>query len=309
MDEETQALYRKREQELLESELKKFEKGLTSTRPRFRGPYACGKRKFLENIEDYDELWKMAPRRIKVRVKDIGKMANFKTDENRIENCCGVETIKVTIKDKPPSGCKQREIEIMKICFEIWSNWAREAGRLRKTKLKIQEIVGNRRMRKYFEIWKVQIENLKKLAAMRKVDAAMTDERKIELFVNAINEKQKKMAKKSLTRELIPKIHKNEIIDESRKTFGENRKSSAKIHIVEPPAINRLNAQKKIIEEQRLKLAEQNRIIEELRLKKIEEDARKAGKETISIAREALSHCGQKTRRSLIQLIREEGCR
>ncbi|XP_043270515.1 coiled-coil domain-containing protein 191 [Venturia canescens] len=309
MDEETQALYRKRENELLESELKKFEKGLSSSRPRFRSPYPCGKRKFLENIDDYNDLWKMAPRRVKVRVKDISKAPDLRTDEKAIENSCGIETIKVTIKDKSNSGCKRREIEIMKACFETWVDWTREGVRLRELKLKIQENVANRRLKKYFEMWKQKIENSKKLAEKRKENVVMTDERKIELFVNAINEKQKKMAKKSSTLDFISKIQKNPSSDESQKKFGGSRQASAKIHLVQPPTLNRLNAQKKIIEEQRMKLAEQNKIIEELTLNKMEKDARKTGRETIDAAKEALAHCGRKTRRTLVQLMREEGCR
>lgn len=313
MDEETQALYRKREQEMLETELKKFERGLCNTRPRFRGPYTCSKRDIFANIEDYDDLWKSAPRRVKVKVKDNAGAVDSQANQ-REEDGLYTGSIKVTIKDKPCSGLKERDRDLLRTAFRTLAAHAKEERRLRDLKIKIQENVASRRLRKYFETWRTRMENSKLLAAKRKEEREMSDERKIELFVNAINEKQKKIAKcqRAVAKDAIPRGRATrEVTDGAGASVSESRKSSATrtIHVVEPPAQNRLNAQKKIIAEQRTKLEEQKRIIEELRLKHIEDETRKASRETINSAKEALACCGHRTRRSLIQLMREEGCR
>ena len=309
IDEETRALYRKREEEFLESELKKFEKGLCNSRPRFRGPYSCSKRENFSSADNYEKLWKIAPRRVKVKVKDIQKTADTqKKNSNTDEEYNG--SIKVTIKDKPTSGCKEREQKILRTAFQILVSYAKEERRLRELKIKIQDNIASKRLRKYFETWKTRMENSKKLAMKRKKEREMSDERKIEVFVNAINEKQKQLAKRPVMKEFMPRVKDTQEANTKQST-RESRKNSPmkKNYVVEPPASNRLDAQKKIIAEQKMRLAEQHRIIEELKLKQIEDEMRKSGKETINVAKEALTYCGQRTRRSLIQLIREEGCR
>ena len=173
--------------------------------------------------------------------------------------------------------------------------------------------------KRYFDAWRSQVRNVKALEKKRKEEREMSNERKIELFINAIAEKQKaltrirKSAPSSLTTTksgIDQHCHSalKEMIDDSlpsknapRKiTPGERHKSNSQ---------KRLLIQRKIIEEQRFKLVEQNRIIEEMKLKEIERDAKTANKDTINAAKGALAHCGRRTRRSLMHLMREQGCR
>jgi len=58
-----------------------------------------------------------------------------------------------------------------------------------------------------------------------------------------------------------------------------------------------------------MRLAEQSKIIEDLKLKQMQEEITKAGEQTINAAKETLTHCGQQTRRTLIQLMRQAGYR
>lgn len=87
------------------------------------------------------------------------------------------------------------------------------------------------------------------------------------------------------------------------------KKTASRTIVIESPAQSRLNAQKEIIRKQKMKLAEQNKIIEELKLKQVQEEVMRAGEETVNAAKETLTHCGQQTRRILIQLMRQAGYR
>lgn len=135
----------------------------------------------------------------------------------------------------------------------------------------------------------------------REQEAKNSDVRKIEILIDTITETQKQLTKFQGTESkgFLPNTRDTEI----------RKKPPARPFIVESPAQNRLNAQKEIIHKQRMRLAEQSKIIEELKLKQVQEEITKAGEETINAAKGTLTHCGQQTRRTLIQLMRQAGYR
>ena len=170
-----------------------------------------------------------------------------------------------------------------------------------------------------FDAWRNRVTNVKALERKKKEEREMSNERKIELFINAIAEKQKELSRqrKSATNcTTINNCETSQRCQSAPEEITENSSSSSN-----PAGRNslrrrcksnsqtRFQVQKKIIEEQRFKLAEQNRIIEEMRLREIERDARRANKETMDAAKGALALCGRRTRRSLTHLMRENGCR
>ncbi|XP_015591593.1 trichohyalin [Cephus cinctus] len=303
LDEESEVLFRKKEQELLEAELRKFQQQLCKSRPKFHTTYSCT-RKALAN-SDNDNFWRdVCPKK---KSKEFRKCKGESGEDDAQNENSYSGNIKITIKDKPVSESKERRMETLRNYFEAMRQNAWQEKRLRDIKTKIQKSVACRRLRQYFTLWKMQVDRRKELAKKKKDERDMTSERKIELFVNAIAEKQKELAK---TKRLASKEPMVGAVGCASEQGGETRKLVKKrVFTVDPPAHNRLTAQKKIIAEQRAKLAEQNRIIEDMRLKQMESDSRKTKKETINVAKEALAHCGRKTRRTLIQLMREEGCR
>jgi len=126
--------------------------------------------------------------------------------------------------------------------------------------------------------------------------------RKIEMFIDTIAEMQKGLTKCQRTDLKIRSTTNGKATEMKKRTL-------IRPCVVESPAQSRLNAQKEIIHKQKIKLAEQSKIIEELKLKQIQEEITKSNKETIDAAKETLTHCGQQTRRTLIQLMRQTGYR
>jgi len=145
--------------------------------------------------------------------------------------------------------------------------------------------------------------HVKKVKAEREQAAENPDIPKIEMLVDTIKEVQKEL---KLNHSIKPKDSPSNSRDPESL---EKKKFPSKPFIVESPTQYRLNAQKEIIRKQRMKLAEQNKIIEELKLKQVQEAITRSGEETVNVARETLTHCGQQTRRSLIQLMRQAGYR
>jgi len=144
--------------------------------------------------------------------------------------------------------------------------------------------------------------HVKKVKAQREQAAKNPDIPKIELLVDTIKEVQKELKSNHKTKPKDPPSN-------SRDPESLKKKFPPKPFIVESPTQCRLNAQKEIIRKQRMKLAEQNKIIEELKLKQVQEAIMRSGEETVNVAKETLTHCGQQTRRSLIQLMRQAGYR
>ncbi|XP_012285671.1 caldesmon isoform X2 [Orussus abietinus] len=311
ISEEVQTLYQKRGQRILESELKKFEKTLSESRPRCSMGNACN-RKVLANSSN-SEFWKIVSHKdqkkdlLIPRKKVINKLVNNeRADGNNVnqdnKSCLG--SIKVTIKDKPMSEIKEQNAKTLRICFDALKLYAYEQQRLRNIKNTVQGKIARRRLQRYFEMWRSHVNTTKVLARKKSASSNTLDEHKIELFLSAITEKQKQLTKmqKLSERKSATQIQHSKCSDISQKIQGGRRSGTEAIE-------NRLNAQKKIIAEQRMKLAEQNRIIEEMKLQQLQNDTRNAGKETLNAVKETLVHCGRKTRRSLIHLMLEEGYR
>lgn len=214
---------------------------------------------------------------------------------NKIEGV-SFGNIKVTIRDK--SNYEEHRLNVLRSCFEALRENARNKRRLREIKINIQSIASRRNLKSCIRVWRMHVEKAK---TRREHAEENSDVRKIEVLIDTITETQKEMTKFQRT--------------ESKKFLPDTRdakvrkKTPAKPFVIESPAQNRLNAQKEIIHKQRMRLAEQSKIIEELKLKQMQEEIMKAGEETMNAAKETLTHCGQQTRRTLIQLMRQAGYR
>jgi len=215
---------------------------------------------------------------------------------NKIE-IASFGSIKVTIKDKPSCESEER-LRILRSYFEALRENAREKCRLCEISTQFQSILSRRRLKSYIHLWKMHV---KKVKAERERAAENPDVRKIEMLIDTINETQKelKSSQKTESKDSSSNLRDSEV----------KKKPSSKPFVVESPAQCRLNAQKEIIRKQRMKLAEQSQIIEELKLKQVQEEIMRSGKETVNAAKETLTHCGQQTRRTLIQLMRQAGYR
>lgn len=216
---------------------------------------------------------------------------------NKIEGV-SFGNIKVTIRDKSNYESEDYRLNILRSCFEAFRENARNKRRLREIKINIQNITSRRNLKSCIRVWRTHVEKAK---TRRKYAAENSDVRKIEILIDTITKTQKEMTKVQRTESkgFLPNTRDAEV----------RKKIPAKPFIIESPAKNRLNAQKEIIHKQRMRLAEQSKIIEELKLKQMQEEIMKAGEETMNAAKETLTHCGQQTRRTLIQLMRQAGYR
>lgn len=223
---------------------------------------------------------------------------NIKQDSiNEIEGT-SFGSIKVTIKDKPSCELEEHRLHLLRSCFEALQENARDKRRLREIKINIQSIAIRRNLRSCIRVWKAHVEKAK---AQREQTAESSDARKIEKLIDTITETQKELTKcQRVSSEKRPFSIRN---------MEMKKKTASRTIVVESPAQSRLNAQKEIIRKQKMKLAEQNKIIEELKLKQVQEEVMRAGEETVNAAKETLTHCGQQTRRILIQLMRQAGYR
>lgn len=214
-------------------------------------------------------------------------------------------SIKVTITDKPNSEAELQRLDVLRKCLDALRDNAEEERRLRDIKTKIQQNVTSRITRKYFDVWRTCLKNETDDAEEQKEDPRVSEERKIELFINAITEHQKELMK---TRK--PRIKDDgPAVREFGSTVTRKKSAVFKAVVAESPAQRRLSAQKKIIENQRVKLAEQNKIIEELKLREAQKEIYRSSKETVDVVKGTLTHCGKMTRRTLIQLMQQAGYR
>ncbi|XP_076239543.1 uncharacterized protein LOC143182443 [Calliopsis andreniformis] len=331
--EEAKELYMKKQQRFLERELKKFEMELRKSRPKFLKHYTCKKRNLAPSHDD--EFWETS-RKIKNKVGVTSKVKTVKSDSSsdkdirslwksvvakvedlslKVENekeprktDCEmpyIGNIKVTIKDKPNLESETQRLDVLRKCFDTLKENAKEESRLRDIKTNIQRNMNSRIMKKYFDIWKRCTKCMEDVQQEQKEEKEISEEQRIEMFINTITERQRELmrSRKPKTRDA------NLIVKEPNRAEMKRRRVYSKPILVESPAQCRLNAQKQIIEKQRAKLAEQNKMIEELKLKQVQEEILRANKETVNIAKETLIHCGQKTRRTLIQLMQQAGHR
>lgn len=217
--------------------------------------------------------------------------------------CTG--SIKVTIKDKPSFETEAQRLRVLRRCFDTLKRNAEEERRLRDIKTRIQRNVASKIMKKYLDVWRTRTKNARKDEEEQKEERGISEERRIEMFISAITERQRELMKSQK-----PKGRDGGLVVKESSSAEMRRKSVySKPVIVESPSQCRLNAQKQIIEKQRAKLAEQNRIIEELKLQQAQKEISRATKETVDMAKETLTYCGQKTRRTLIQLMKQTGYR
>nr|XP_012222305.1 PREDICTED: trichohyalin [Linepithema humile] len=224
---------------------------------------------------------------------------NIKQDSiNEIEGT-SFGSIKVTIKDKPSCELEEHRLHTLRSCFEALQENARDKRRLREIKINIQSIAIRRNLRSCIRMWKAHVEKAK---AQREHKAESSDARKIEKLIDTITETQKELTK-------CQRMESSEKRPFSIRNTEVKKKTPSRPFVIESPAQSRLNAQKEIIRKQKMKLAEQDKIIEELKLKQVQEEIMRAGEETVNAAKETLTHCGQQTRRTLIQLMRQAGYR
>ncbi|KAM0735710.1 Coiled-coil domain-containing protein 191 [Formica fusca] len=316
-EEEMKELKLKKEQAFIERELHKFEQNLQKSRPKFCGP--CS-RKTIASSND-ENFWrtssrvervlinkrrsKTAEQKMMVEKKIKQAFAEVSSIESKDAKQCsslnkieGVSfgNIKVTIRDK--SNYEEHRLNVLRSCFEALRENARNKRRLREIKINIQSIASRRNLKSCIRVWRMHVEKAK---TRREHAAENSDVRKIEVLIDTITETQKKMTKfqRTESKKFLPNTRDAKV----------RKKTPAKPFVIESPAQNRLNAQKEIIHKQRMRLAEQSKIIEELKLKQMQEEIMKAGEETMNAAKETLTHCGQQTRRTLIQLMRQAGYR
>lgn len=212
--------------------------------------------------------------------------------------------IKVTIKDKlscESEGKEERSRFNLKSCFEALRENARRKQRLREIGTNVRSIATRGNLRRCVRVWRARVENAKK-RTVTETSTSNIEVRKIDALVETIVETQKCLLTKHRGAE--PRRG-----AASASGGTEARRKQRTTPVVESPAQSRLSAQREIIREQRLKLAEQSRLIEELRLRQVQEEITRAGVQTVNAAKETLTHCGQRTRRTLIQLMRQAGYR
>lgn len=224
---------------------------------------------------------------------------------DREVQCIG--SIKVTITDKTNSEIETQRLYLLRKYFDILKQNAIEKQRFRDIKVKIQQNIVLKIMRKYFYIWKACAKDARNYIQKQTEEKEVSEEQKIEMFINTIIKHREEVIKKNEK----PRIRNENLMVKESKNTNMKKKStySKRIVIVEPPAQCRLNAQKQIIEKQKAKLAEQNKIIEELKLKQMQEAILMANRETMDIAKNTLANCGQSTRRTLIRLMQQNGYR
>ncbi|XP_046591336.1 caldesmon isoform X2 [Neodiprion lecontei] len=287
LNEETQALYRRQEENMLESELKRFQSQLQKSRPKFRGPYICS-RKIMANSND-DQFWAgltgIAKKEIEILSDTVTEIESSGRIEPKTEQSAKLEALRRNV-------VQERQLQDLRI--------------------KVQERITTQRLQHTFHTWRTFVDNARNRAQLKKDGKEMSKERKIELFVNAISEKQKELAKlqnKTNSADVSATLRRTQSADHPINPISVKKNSAKTLTVVDPPAKHRLNAQRRIIAEQKAKLAEQNRIIEDLKLKQIEKETQRASQDTVNVAKEVLAHVGGRTRRTLIKLIRDEGCK
>lgn len=233
--------------------------------------------------------------------KPFAEVSSANSDSKRCSTN-GIEiasfgSIKVTIKDKPSYESEEQRLRVLRSYFEALRKNAQDKHHLNEIGTRIQSILSQRKLKSYIHLWKM---HARKVKAQREY-AENPDARKIEMLIDTINETQKEL--KSSQRAMSKGPPSNSKDTEMKK------KTPSRPFVIESPAQCRLNAQKEIIRKQKMKLAEQSKIIEELKLKQVQEEITRSGEETVNAARETLTHCGQQTRRTLIQLMRQAGYR
>ncbi|XP_015113982.1 meiosis-specific nuclear structural protein 1 [Diachasma alloeum] len=235
----------------------------------------------------------------------------FEQDPTKLKKTDGVRqsvsefpftgSIKVTIKDKPIIESKEYQMHLLSWAFRAFLFHIQRTKRLYEIKLRTQERFINTDLQRYFGMWRSRVDEMKKAKVTRKSECEISDDQKIQLFVNAIVEKQK--SDKS-SRE----VHSTDSSSKKIPTLDSDRLAKSP-NIADSSLQKRLSLQRKIITEQRMKLVRQNQIIEAMKLKRIAEESQHAKRETLTTAKQVLNKCRQETRNNLIQLMKLESSR
>ncbi|XP_034950431.1 coiled-coil domain-containing protein 191-like [Chelonus insularis] len=203
---------------------------------------------------------------------------------------CYTGNMKITIKDKANPQINQDSLQLLKQTFDALLIYTKQQKRLRLLHQEIQKNTQKRCMKEVFHRWK-QFTNRAKLLTLKKKDEyKLQDMKKIESFIEAINNRQK----------CLKQEYKSKNFGNSSTDNAENDHINKKNH----QQSNYLEANKKIIAEQRMKLAEQNRIIEEMKLKKIQAESKLAEIETLNAVNGAITNCNGRSRKILSNLIK-----
>ncbi|CAG5108472.1 Similar to CCDC191: Coiled-coil domain-containing protein 191 (Macaca fascicularis) [Cotesia congregata] len=204
--------------------------------------------------------------------------------------------ISVTIKDKPSSArLKEENREILKNVFEELLNHARESKRLKLLQSTLERIYSVSQMKRYFDRWRMLVDEMKFLNKSQKKEYEIEDVTKIELFISAIRDKQKNVLR--CTKKKNMSVDTKDLVNTKAKT---NLNVSATF-------ANRLKMQKKVIDEQRSKLAEQNRLIQDMKLQQIQVESKLSELETLKTAKGAFAHSKKRSQKILRQLMLREG--
>ncbi|XP_014216908.1 trichohyalin [Copidosoma floridanum] len=225
------------------------------------------------------------------------------------------EVIKVTIKDKPGLRKPQSE-EHLRAAFQVLKLYALQERRVRQLRSLLEERGSRRRLRRCLASWREFAAGAKASASREPVKPPKqpqqpqqrpSGEIKIELLVSAIAERQK------------------ELMLQIEKPSTPGPALPGKRGVTRPPSkpspvdLQRRQNQQSVAggaPEKRAKLAEHHRRRqqqkqeeEKAKLQELDRAARQTSKRTIEVARQALDQCDQRTRRGIIHLMREQGCR
>ncbi|KAL7305378.1 hypothetical protein TKK_0002121 [Trichogramma kaykai] len=170
---------------------------------------------------------------------------------------------------------------------------ALQERRLRELEAMAKERRRRKTLRRCLGTWRAWLERCRERAVKQ-----AGPERKIELLVSALGERQQQQQQKPL----VAVAKKPNSAAENNKSRSSSKRLSS---VAGGPAHNRLQAQRRIIEEQRARLLKQTRLIQELKLREIEKEARRAEQTTLEVARQALERCDEQlTRRGIEHLLR-----
>lgn len=317
----------KREEKFLGIELKKFQNKLYACRPKFNGLTSLvhhNIQKLNLPIHDYNKSFILDEETYLPKIK-FKQLENFHSKKPIIGNTnnndnsntdelttnhhhyhpkqesndhlvCTNKSISVIIKDKPIVLSLEKNLEILRFTFNLWHNCVLMIQRLRRIKTKVQQHVMSRKLRRFFNAWKNTITLSKQLTAKNKEKCELKDVKKIEMFVNMMKEKQK-MPRKNKTNDNNKQMKNDGSFNDSitMKMIKNNKNIRRNFINVGEPHNHRLKVQKKIITEQRIKLAEQNQLIEDMKLQQLEAESRITRIKTINIAKTVVNICGSRS--------------
>uniref|UniRef100_A0A6V7KMR1 Sfi1 spindle body domain-containing protein n=1 Tax=Bracon brevicornis TaxID=1563983 RepID=A0A6V7KMR1_9HYME len=201
-----------------------------------------------------------------------------------------IGSMKITIKDKPFTESLKYRRQVLQAAFQSLLLHMKEMKRLNDLKSKLEDNLNRTKLQRYFHIWRKKINNKPKVVDKNENECNSSDEQKIKSFVQSIVRDQKKTWV----------VRKNNLKHQELMT-----KSKSRIHAIDPTIQKQLQAQKRIINRQNMKLFEQNQIIEKLKLRELENELQRGENMTLITAKRALNRCGKKTQHTLLHLMKD----